>query len=87
MALILVPFTFVSSAYVPVSSMPGGLRAVAEHQPVTYMIEAVRSLTGGERAEALLGHPASYFVARSLVWSAAILLVFGSIAVARYRRG
>jgi hypothetical protein len=60
MAFILVPFTFVSSAYVPVSSMPGGLRAVAEHQPVTYMIDAVRSLTGGQRAEALLGHPASY---------------------------
>lgn len=44
MALILVPFTFVSSAYVPVSSMPSGLRAVAAQQPVTYMIEAVRSL-------------------------------------------
>jgi ABC-2 type transport system permease protein len=87
LALLLVPFTFVSSAYVPVSSMPGGLRAVAEHQPVTYMIEAVRSLTGGQPAEALLGHPASYFVARSLVWSAAILLVFGLIAVAHYRRG
>jgi ABC-2 type transport system permease protein len=87
MALILVPFTFVSSAYVPVSSMPSGLRAVAEHQPVTYMIEAVRSLTGGVRAEALLGHPASYFVARSLAWSAVLLLVFGSIAVASYRRG
>jgi ABC transporter DrrB family efflux protein len=87
MALILVPFTFVSSAYVPVSSMPSGLRAVAAQQPVTYMIEAVRSLTGGVRAETLLGHPASYFVFRSLVWSAVILLVFGSIGVARYRRG
>jgi ABC transporter DrrB family efflux protein len=87
MALILVPFTFVSSAYVPVSSMPGGLRGTTEHQPVTYMIEAVRSLTGGERAEALLGDPAGYFVARSLICSAALLLVFGAIAVARYRRG
>jgi ABC-2 type transport system permease protein len=87
LALLLVPFTFVSSAYVPVSSMPGGLQAVAEHQPVTYMIDAVRSLTGGAPAEALLGHPASYFVVRSLAWSAVILLVFGSIAIARYRRG
>jgi ABC-2 type transport system permease protein len=87
MAFILVPFTFVSSAYVPVSSMPDGLRAAAAQQPVTYMIEAVRSLTGGAPAEALLGHPASYFVIRSLVWSAAILLVFSSVAVARYRRG
>jgi hypothetical protein len=33
------------------------------------------------------GQPASYFVVRSLVWSAAILLVFGSVAVAGYRRG
>jgi ABC-2 type transporter len=49
MALILVPFTFVSSAYVPVSSMPNGLRAAAAQQPVTYMIEAVRSLSTGDR--------------------------------------
>jgi ABC-2 type transport system permease protein len=68
--------------------MSGGLRAVAEHQPVTYMIEAVRSLTGGERAEVLLGQPAGHFVARSLVWSAMLLLlVFDAIALARYRRG
>jgi ABC-2 type transport system permease protein len=87
LALIIVPFTFVSSAYVPVSSMPSWLRAVAAHQPVTLMIEAVRSLAGGARAEALLGHPASYFVVRSLVWSAVIVLVFGSIGIARYRRG
>jgi len=87
LALIFVPFTFVSSAYVPVSSMPGGLRTIAAHQPVTYMIEAVRSLTGGAPAEALLGHPAGYFVVRALVWSAVIALLFGAIGVARYRRG
>jgi ABC-2 type transport system permease protein len=87
LALIMVPFTFVSSAYVPVSSMPGWLGAFAAHQPVTYMIDAVRSLTGGAPAEALLGHPASYFVVRSLLWTAAILLVFTTIGVARYRRG
>jgi ABC-2 type transport system permease protein len=87
LAFVLVPFTFVSSAYVPVASMPGGLRAIAAHQPVTAMIEAVRSLTGGAPAEALLGHPASYYVVRSLAWSAALMLVFGSIAIARYRHG
>src|SRR6266511_2027118 len=86
-AQLLVPFTFVSSAYVPVASMPSGLRSVAAHQPVTYMIDAVRTLTGGARAEALLGHPASYFVARSLIWSAVIVIVFATIGVARYRRG
>ncbi len=87
LALIMVPFTFVSSAYVPVSSMPGWLQVVAAHQPVTYMIEAVRTLTGGSGAEALLGHPAPFYVVRSLVWSAVIVLVFATISVARYRRG
>src|ERR687887_863502 len=86
-SLILVPFTFVSSAYVPVASMPSGLRWIAEHQPVTYMVDAVRTLAGGARAEALLGHPASYFIVRSLIWSAVIVLVFAPIAIARYRRG
>ncbi|HET8915720.1 MAG TPA: ABC transporter permease [Propionibacteriaceae bacterium] len=86
-AFLFVPLTFVSSAYVPVSSMPSGLRAFAAHQPVTYMIDAVRSLTGGPQAEALLGHPASYFVVRALIWSAVIVLVFGAIGVARYQRG
>jgi ABC-2 type transport system permease protein len=87
MALLFVPLTFVSSAYVPVSSMPEWLRAFATHQPVTYMIDSVRSLTGGTQAEALLGHSASFFVTRALLWSAAIVLVFGAIGVARYRRG
>jgi ABC transporter DrrB family efflux protein len=86
-SLILVPLTFVSSAYVPVSSLPSGLQVIAENQPVTYMIDAVRSLTGGAPAQALLGHPTSYFVVRSLIWSAAIVLVFGAIAIARYHRG
>jgi ABC-type multidrug transport system permease subunit len=87
LAFPMVPLTFVSSAYVTVSSMPGWLQAFAANQPVTYMIDAVRSLTGGAPAEALLGHPASYFVVRSLMWTAAIVLVFATIGVARYRRG
>src|SRR5437879_6317602 len=55
MSLMLVPFTFVSSAFVPVITMPGPLRAVAAHQPVTYMVDAVRSLVLGPKSAALLG--------------------------------
>jgi ABC-2 type transport system permease protein len=87
MSLMLIPFTFVSSAFVPVASMPGGLRAVAKYQPITYMVDAVRTLTQGAAAEAQLGHPASYFVIRALIWSVVIVLVFAPIAIARYRRG
>jgi ABC-2 type transport system permease protein len=77
----------VSSAYVPVASMPGWMQAFAEHQPLTVMVDAVRALTQGPAAEAMLGHGAGFYVARSLAWSVAILAVFVPLAVARYRRG
>jgi ABC transporter DrrB family efflux protein len=86
MALLVFPLTFVSSAYVPVESMPGWLQAFAEHQPLTYMVDAVRALTQGSGAEAMLGHPAAYFVTRSLIWTAAVIVVFLPVAVAKYRR-
>ena len=81
------PFTFVSSAYVPVSSMPGWLQAFAANQPITMMVDSVRALTQGPTAVAALGHPAGYFVTRSLLWAAAMVVVFAPLAVARYRRG
>lgn len=87
MSLMLIPFTFVSSAFVPVESMPGPLQAVAENQPVTYMIDAVRALVLGAPAEAQLGHDAGYFVVRAMLWCAALVIVFGAIAVNRYREG
>jgi ABC-2 type transport system permease protein len=87
LALMVFPLTFVSSAYVPVESMPGWLQAFAEHQPVTVMVDAVRALTQGPAAEALLGHGAGFYVVRSLLWAAGIVAVFAPLAVARYRRG
>ncbi len=87
MGMIVFPFAFVSSAYVPVASMPGWLQVFAKHQPLTYMVDAVRSLTLGGHAQALLGHPASYFVVRALVWTAGILVVALPLAVVKYRRG
>jgi ABC transporter DrrB family efflux protein len=86
MALLVFPFTFVSSAYVPVASMPGWLRVFAEHQPITYMVDAVRGLTLGPAAETILGHPTAYFVTRSLLWAVGIVALFAPLAVARYRR-
>ena len=39
------------------------------------MVDAVRALTLGSQAQVELGHPASYYVARALIWAAAILAV------------
>ena len=49
------PFVFVSSAYVPVESMPGWMQPIAEHQPITPMVGSVRALALGDEADAVLG--------------------------------
>jgi ABC transporter DrrB family efflux protein len=80
------PLIFVSSAYVPVESMPGWMQPVAEHQPVTAMVGAVRALVLGGDTEALLGHTTTWFVVRSLLWSAGILALFAWLSTRRFTR-
>ena len=87
MSLLVFPLSFVSSAYVPVDSMPGWMQAFAEHQPLTAMVDAVRALTLGDTATAVLGHSTAYYVTTSLLWSAGLVAAFAPLAVWRYRRG
>ena len=87
MSLLVFPLTFVSSAYVPVNSMPGWLQAFANHQPITVMVDAVRALCLGDAAQSVLGHSAGHYIVPALLWTVALVAVFGSIAVARFRRG
>jgi ABC-2 type transport system permease protein/oleandomycin transport system permease protein len=75
---ILFPITFISSAFVPVESMPGWLQPVAEHNPFTTMVDAARAL--------FVGTPAGNDVWLAIVWAAAITAVFGALSVWRYRR-
>jgi ABC-2 type transport system permease protein len=84
--LIVVPPTFVSNAFVPIDSMPGWLQPVAAHQPVTVIINAVRSLMLGGTDAAGVGHDTTYWVVLSLVWCAGIVALFSGIAVARFAR-
>jgi ABC transporter DrrB family efflux protein len=86
MSFLAFPLIFVSSAYVPVESMPGWLQAVAENQPVTMMVGAVRSLTLGPDADAVLGHSTGWFLVRALVWSAVIVAAFATLSVRRFSR-
>jgi ABC-2 type transport system permease protein/oleandomycin transport system permease protein len=75
---ILFPLTFVSSAFVPVASMPDWLQPIAEHNPFSTMVNAVRAL--------FLGTPAGNDVWLAAVWCLAIVAVFGPLAAWRYRR-
>jgi ABC transporter DrrB family efflux protein len=74
----LFPLTFVSSAFVPISSMPGWLQAFANHQPVTYVINAMRAMA--------LGGPLAADLWKSIAWLAGIFIVFVPLAVRAYRR-
>jgi ABC-2 type transport system permease protein/oleandomycin transport system permease protein len=75
MSMIAFVLAFFSSTYVPIDTMPGWLQPFAAHQPVTPMVEAVRS--------ALVG--SSHDVGLAIVWSAALIAVFLPMAVLRYR--
>ncbi len=78
----LFPLTFVSSAFVPISTMPGWLQAFATHQPVTQVIDAMRALALGGPFEPTLW-PSLW---RSFAWLAGIFIVFVPLAVRAYRR-
>ena len=80
------PLIFVSSAYVPVESMPGWMQPVAEHQPVTAMVGAVRALVLGGDSEAMLGHSTSWFVVRSVAWAIGIAVLFATLAARRFSK-
>jgi ABC transporter DrrB family efflux protein len=75
---ILFPITFVSSAFVPVESMPSWLEGVAEANPFTTMVDAARAL--------FLDTPAGNDVWGAVAWAIGITAVFGALSVWRYRR-
>jgi ABC-2 type transport system permease protein/oleandomycin transport system permease protein len=74
----LFPLTFVSAAFVPVLSMPGWLQGFAKNQPVTTVIDEMRSLA--------LGGPLALHAWQSVLWLVGIAAVFVPLAVRAYRR-
>src|SRR5215216_6670944 len=74
--LIFLPF--ISSAFVPTESMPGPVRAFAENQPVTSIVEAIRAL--------LSGQPVGYDIWVALAWCIGILFVAYVFAMRVYKK-
>jgi ABC transporter DrrB family efflux protein len=72
------PLTFISSAFVPVDSMPDVLQWFADVNPFTIVVDAMRALW--------LGAPAGNSVWGAVVWSVVILAIFAPLAVSRYRK-
>ena len=74
--LIFLPF--ISSAFVPTQSMPGPVRAFAENQPVTSIVDAIRAL--------FTSQPTGTGIWAALAWCAGILAVAYAFAMYTYRR-
>jgi ABC-2 type transport system permease protein len=82
---VLFPLIFASGAFVPVSTMPGWLQAVAHNQPVTAVVDAARALMIGGPISHVNGSTAT-LVLKCLAWVAGMLLVFVPLSVRRYRK-
>lgn len=74
----LVFLPFISSAFVPTDTMPGPVRAFAEHQPVTSIVDTIRDL--------LTQQPVGTDIWIALAWCVAILVVAYTFAMVTYRR-
>ena len=74
--LIFLPF--ISSAFVPTDTMPDLVRAFAENQPVTSIVNAIRDL--------FTQQPVSDTFWIALAWCAGILVVAAVLAGRSYRR-
>ncbi|MEU8373525.1 ABC transporter permease [Micromonospora sp. NPDC048894] len=75
--LILLPF--VSSAFVPTDTMPGPVRAFAEHQPVTSIVNTIRALFAGQ--------PVGGDIWTALAWCAGLLvLAYAGAMVVHHRK-
>jgi ABC-2 type transport system permease protein len=74
--LIFLPF--ISSAFVPTGTMPGPVRAFAEHQPVTSIVNTIRGL--------LTRQPVGTDIWTALAWCVVILIVAYIFANISYRR-
>ena len=73
--MVIFPLTFISSAFVPVDSLPDGLQQFAEANPFTVAVDAMRALW--------IGDPAGDSIWSAIVWSIGLVALFGFLGVRR----
>lgn len=76
--MIVFPLTFVSSAFVPIDTLPDGLRQFAEANPFTVVVDALRALW--------IGDPAGNSIWGAVAWSVGLSAIFAWLSVGRYKR-
>ena len=76
--IVIFPITFISSAFVPPDSMPSWLQPIADNNPFTTVVDAMRALW--------VDAPAGNDIWGAVLWSVGLIAVFAPLSVARYRR-
>ncbi|PPK61716.1 ABC transporter permease [Actinokineospora auranticolor] len=83
------PVSFISSAFVSASSMPGPLKVIAEWNPITAVADAARDLFGNQRPGVLATSdvwPAQHAVLYAILSCIGVLVIFAPLAVSKYRK-
>lgn len=76
-SIVIMFLPYLSSAFVPIDTLPTWLRGFAEHQPLTPLIEAVRGL--------LIGTPLGHTIPLAIMWMVGILVVSAAVALFIYK--
>jgi ABC transporter DrrB family efflux protein len=76
--MVIFPLTFISSAFVPIDTLPDGLQQVAEVNPFTVAVDAMRALW--------IGDPAGNSIWGAVLWSVGLTVLFATLSVRRYKR-
>jgi ABC-2 type transport system permease protein len=80
------PLTFLSNAFVPAEGLPNGLQQVAEWNPVSAVVAAVRTLFGNPTAvPADAPWPLAHPVLAAVLWSLAFLAVAAPLTISRFK--
>jgi ABC-2 type transport system permease protein len=83
------PLTFLSNAFVATNTLPGWLQPIANWNPISSVVLALRKLWGNTSTDPAYngsGFPAEHPIQLALAWIALILIIFVPMAILRYRR-
>ncbi len=80
------PLTFLSNAFVPADGLPDGLQQIAEWNPISAVVAAVRTLFGNPTAvPADAPWPLVHPVVAAVLWSVAFLAIAAPLCVSRFK--
>lgn len=81
------PITFLANTFAPTGPMPGWLRTVAEWNPISSLVQAVRQLWGNAgAAPSSAAYPLQHPVVSTVLWTLIITLVMAPLALRAFRK-